>query len=223
MEKLKLFLSKLFGFLAIKKTKEPKSTDVLIDKEPDSNFVGDKSKNNFQEKQPPVASPFVIKIENDLDISIEDFTLFSATFNDNDFDESGDLVKEGLIISSEDPQASYKKICENFKTNIFKIGLTYIRSEKSNQILESFIFKYQNANGDFFGKKIYPRIDPYQHQTTIIAQKTGYTLDENTSIIYKKIYPKTTLYIYLFPSEQIFDNSKNKNNEVISFMLDSLR
>ena len=177
---------------------------------------------------------FVISIKNDLDISIRNISLFSH-FEENDisFNEKGNYVKEGLEISSDVPEISYKKINEYLKNNSVDIGLTYIQSSTQNQILESFIFKYQDAKGLFFGKKINPIIDPYQQQTKIVAVKNKYTLDENSSIIYSVINPKTTLKIYFYPAKNIslnhpifkgesredFINIKSTNQQIVDFIL----
>lgn len=237
MKKIKSLLSKLFSSLAIEKTKEPKSTDALTSEEPDSNYVGDFGKkqidshsessneateNRESENEVITPTPYVIKITNDLDIPIENFSLFGLyEENDKYFDENGNLVKNGLTISSDVSEISYKKICENFKTNAFKIGLVYIRSVTPNQAYENFTFKYQNANGLFFGKKIIPTINPYQQQTNIIAHKSGFILDENTSIIYSKIHPKTTLHLYFYPTAEILNESENVNEQIAYFITNS--
>lgn len=177
--------------------------------------------------------PFVISIKNDLDIPIENVSLFSH-FNENEiwFDEKGNYVKDGLVISSDIPEISYKKIYEHLKNNSVEIGLTYIQSSTENQITQSFIFKYQNVNGVFFGKKLNPIIDPYQQQTIIVALKDKYTLDENSSIIYSKINPSTTLKIYFYPAKNIslnnpifkgeskeaFINLKSTNEQIVDFI-----
>ena len=225
MKKLKLIFSKLFGFSFSKKIEEPKVIDVSISKEPDSNYVGNFGKesepveNSEAENKLITSEPYVIKIINNLDVPIENFSLFGLyEENDKYFDENGNLVKDGLTISSDVSEISYKKICENFKTNAFKIGLIYIRSFTVNQVLENFTFKYQNANGLFFGNKIIPTIDPHQQQTNIVAIKSGYIFDDNTSIIYSKIHPQTTLYLYFYPTAQIFDESKNINEQIAYFI-----
>jgi hypothetical protein len=238
MKKIKKsLLSKLFSSLTIKKTKEPKSTDALTSEEPDSNYVGnfekkeidshsessnESTENPESENEVITSTPYVIKITNDLDITIENFSLFGLyEENDKYFDENGNLVKDGLTISSDVSEISYKKICQNFKTNAFKIGLIYIRSFTDNQILENFTFKYQNANGIFFGNKIIPTIDPYQQQTNIVAIKSGYIFDENTSIIYSKIHPKTTLYLYFYQTSEILNESENVNEQIAYFIANS--
>jgi len=178
--------------------------------------------------------PFVISIKNDLDIPIENVSLFSH-FNENEisFDKKGNYVKDGLSISSDIPEISYKKVCEHLKNNSVEVGLTYIQSLTQNQMLEPFIFRYANAQGLFFGKKINPTIDPYQQQTTIVAVKNKYTLDENSSIVYTKIKPNTTLKIYFYPEKNIklnndfskselketFENFKNVNEQIVDFIL----
>jgi len=178
--------------------------------------------------------PFVISIKNDLDTPIENVSLFSH-FNEKEisFDEKGNYVKDGLVISSDIPEISYKKVYEHLKNNSVEIGLTYIQSSTENQITQSFTFKYQNVKGLFFGKKINPIIDPYQQQSRIVAVKEKYTLDENSSITYSKINPNTTLKIYFYPAKNIslnnpifkgeskeaFINLKSTNEQIVDFIL----
>lgn len=164
-------------------------------------------KNKVKEKKEIIKSqPYAVKIENTTDIAIENVSLFFAN-NQNQalFNENGDYVKNGLIISSGIPNVTYKHIVKNFITNKFKIGLTYIQSETANQVLEKFTYKHQNSNGVFHGRVITPTIDPYQQQTNIVAVKTEYTLDGDAEIILHKIHSKTIVRMYFYP-EMIFKN-----------------
>lgn len=218
MEKITQFFKDL---VTSKKEKKSKESKVV--------FVPTKEPNEIS-----TSMPFVISIKNDLDIPIENISLFSH-FNENEilFDEKGNYVKDGIVISSDIPEISYKKIYEYLKNNSLEVGLTYIQSSTENQITQSFIFKYQDVKGLFFGKKLNPIIDPYQQQTTIVAVKDKYTLDENSSIIYSKINPITTLKIYFYPaksislnnpifkgeSKQAFINLKSTNEQIVDFIL----
>ena len=209
------------GLVTSKKEKQSKESKVV--------FVPTKEPNEIS-----TSMPFVISIKNDLDIPIENISLFSH-FNENEisFDEKGNYVKEGIVISSDIPEISYKKVYEHLKSNSVEVGLTYIQSSTENQITQSFIFKYQDVKGLFFGKKLNPIIDPYQQQTTIVAVKSKYTLDENSSIVYSKINPNTTLKIYFYPaksiylnnpifkgeSKQAFINLKSINEQIVDFIL----
>lgn len=220
---MKTIINFFKGLLNSKKVKPPKETKI--------DFEMPKSNEPLEIK---TSMPFVISIKNDLDIEIENIPLFSH-FNENEisFDEKGNYVKDGAVISSDIPEISYKKVCEHLKNNSVEVGLTYIQSSTQNQILEPFIFKYANAQGLFFGKKINPTIDPYQQQTNIVAVKNKYTLDENSSIVYTKIKPNTTLKIYFYPEKNIklnndfskselketFENFKSVNEQIVCFIL----
>lgn len=220
MEKIIKFFKGLFTSKKETQSKENKNVIEML-KSNESNEIS-------------TSLPLVISIKNDLDISIRNISLFSH-FEENDisFNEKGNYVKEGLEISSDVPEISYKKINEYLKNNSVDIGLTYIQSSTENQILESFIFKYQDSKGLFFGKKINPIIDPYQQQNKIVAVKSKYTLDENSSIIYSVINPKTTLKIYFYPAKNIslnypifkgesreaFINLKSTNQQIVDFIL----
>jgi hypothetical protein len=186
MKKLKLIFSKFLGFFRKCKVKEP------IKKDSNDEIIP--------------SLPYIVNIENTTDKIIENVSLFFGN-NQNElaFDKKGNYVANGLIISSGVPNVTYKHIVKNFITNKFNIGLTYMQSATSNQVLEKFTYKHQNSNGVFYGRTITPTIDPYQQQTNIVAVKTEYTLDGDTEIILHKVHPKTTVGMYFYPKE-IFNN-----------------
>ena len=189
MKKIKLIFSNLLEFFKKSKPKDPEQKDL--------------EKSN-DEIIPSV--PYIVNIENTTDKIIENVSLFFGN-NQNElaFDKKGNYVANGLIISSGVPNVTYKHIVKNFITNKFNIGLTYMQSATSNQVLEKFTYKHQNSNGVFYGRTITPTIDPYQQQTNIVAVKTEYTLDGDTEIILHKVHPKTKVGMYFYPKE-IFKN-----------------
>jgi len=91
-------------------------------------------------------------------------------------------------------------IVKNFITNKCNIGLTYIQSENTKQILEKLSIKIQDANGTLVVKVLTPTKDPYQQQQNIVAVKENYTIDGDTAIVIHKVHPKTILKMYFYPS-----------------------
>jgi hypothetical protein len=189
MEKVKLLFSKVLEFFKKNKVKESIKKDL------------EKSNDEIM-----TSLPYIVNIENTTDKIIENVSLFFGN-NQNElaFDKKGNYVANGLIISSGVPNVTYKHIVKNFITNKFNIGLTYMQSATSNQVLEKFTYNHQNSNGVFYGRTITPTIDPYQQQTNIVAVKTEYTLDGDTEIILHKVHPKTIVRMYFYPKE-IFKN-----------------
>jgi hypothetical protein len=211
MKKLKLIFNKLFSFSSIKKTEEPKVTDISISKEPDSNYVGNFGKDQCGDEEEVaikptekviISQPYMIKVENTTEESIEDVLLFFANNQDESaFNSNGDYIKNGIIISCEIPNISYRQTVRNFISSKENIGLTYMVSTNRQQLLEPFLFKNQNPNGNTYEKLITPVFSPEQYQQNIMAVKEDYFLDGNSSIIFKKVYPKTSVIIYFHPTE----------------------
>lgn len=206
MKKVKLMFSKLKGFF--KNLKLKKSI-----------------KKDFYQRQ-NTSQPYILNVENTTDKPINDVVLFFGNSqNESKYTKDGSYVESGLVISSGIPNVTYRQIVNNFIDNNFAVSLTYIQSLNANQVLEKFTFKYQDSNGNFFGKVIVPTIDPYQQQTNIIAVKSNYYLDGNSSIILHKIHPKTTLRIYIYPEIKMHSskiNAKYYTNEDISMKLQAI-
>jgi hypothetical protein len=208
MKKVKLLFSKVLEFFKKSKVKEPKQTDLEKSNDNDE-FAGTdqvQEKKENPEDSNKTSMPYIVIIENTTNKIIENVSLFFGNSqNELAFNADGNYVENGLIISSGVPQVTYKHIVKNFITNKFNIGLTYMQSATSNQVLEKFTYKHQNSNGVFHGRVITPTIDPYQQQTNIVAVKTEYTLDGDAEIILHKIHPKTIVRMYFYPTE-IFKN-----------------
>jgi hypothetical protein len=187
MKKLKLMLNKVLAFFKIKKVKEKKESNEII-----------------------TSIPYVVKIENTTDIAIENVSLFFAN-NQNQllFNENGDYVKNGLIISSAISTVSYRQISNQLAIEKKIIGLMCIQSENNKQVIEKFNIEQNDANGNFASKTVSPHIDAYQQQQNIALIKVNYSLNGKTSILLHKVYPKTILMIYFYPDE-ISNKFKNK-------------
>lgn len=185
MKKVKLLFSQLIEYFKKQKVKE---------------------KNQNKEYYIKTSMPYIVIIENTTNKIIENVSLFFGNSqNELAFNSEGNYVENGLIISSGVPQVTYNHIVKNFITNKFNIGLTYIQSANVNQVLQKFTYKHQNSNGVFHGRVITPTIDPYQHQTNIVAIQAEYTLNGDTEIILHKVHPKTIVRMYFYPT-QIFKN-----------------
>lgn len=178
MKKVKLLFSKFLSFFKIKKAKS---------EEP---YFGRTTQ-----------MPYVVNIENTTDKIIENVSLFFGNSqNELAFNSKGSYVENGLIISSGVPNVTYNHIVKNSITNKCNIGLTYIQSENTKQILEKLSIKIQDANGTLVVKVLTPTKDPYQQQQNIVAVKENYTIDGDTAIVIHKVHPKTIMKMYFYPS-----------------------
>ena len=145
--------------------------------------------------------PYVVNVENTTDKPIENVSLFFGNSqNELAFNSKGSYVENGLTISSGVPNVTYNHIVKNSITNKINVGLTYVQSTNTRQVLEKLSIKTQNANGTSAVKVLTPQIDPYQQQTHIVAVKQNYTLDGDTEVIIHKVEPRTFLKMYFYPS-----------------------
>jgi len=90
-----------------------------------------------------------------------------------------------------------------FMNNPFSIGLTYIQSASSTQLLETISVQTKDANGNLAQKPLIPTIDPYQQQSTVLAMRYGYRIDGYTKLILNSILASTSVKLYLYPSDNI--------------------
>tara|TARA_R100001509_G_scaffold119273_1_gene73602 strand:+ start:186 stop:914 length:729 start_codon:yes stop_codon:yes gene_type:complete len=86
-------------------------------------------------------------------------------------------------------------------TKPFVVGLTYLQSDTSAQVLQTIVVKVVDANGNQQQKTLVPTIDPYQNQSDITVLKHTYKFDGFTSLTVNEITNGKTLKVYLFPSE----------------------
>jgi hypothetical protein len=83
----------------------------------------------------------------------------------------------------------------------FVVGLTYLQSSTTNQVLETLTLIQQDVNGNESQKTLVPTIDPYQQQSTIIAVKFSYKIDGFTSVVLSRLLASATAKIYFYPAE----------------------
>jgi hypothetical protein len=90
-----------------------------------------------------------------------------------------------------------------FMQNPFSVGLTYIQSATSNQVLETLTLNTRDANGNSASKALVPTIDPYQQQSDIVAMKYPYRIDGFTKITLRQVLANATVKLYFYPSDNI--------------------
>ena len=81
----------------------------------------------------------------------------------------------------------------------FTVGLTYLQSATSSQVLETITVTQKDVNGNVASKVLTPTIDPYQFQTDKVAFKFEYRIDGFTNLIISSILATATLKIYFYP------------------------
>ena len=151
----------------------------------------------------PTSQPYIINISN-TGSAVSNFdVLGSYEYINNTGFSAGSLTIGAVTISSAIPNVTYQQMLYQFMNNPFSIGLTYIQSASSTQLLETISVQTKDANGNLAQKPLIPTIDPYQQQTTVLAMRYGYRIDGYTKLILNSVLASTSVKLYLYPSDNI--------------------
>jgi hypothetical protein len=151
----------------------------------------------------PQSQPYIVTITNtgsavsNFDVLGSFEKLGSATFT------NGNLVSGNVTISSGIPNVNYQQMLYQFQVTPFSVGLTYLQSSSTSQLLEVISVNTRDANGNLAQKPLIPTIDPYQNQDTVLALRQGFRIDGYTKLILSQVLASTTVKIYLYPSDNI--------------------
>lgn len=95
----------------------------------------------------------------------------------------------------------------------FTIGMFYLYSTNSQQVLTPLVVQHKEATGRLCQDPIIPLLDPYQKQDGVVDLKKDITVDGNAMITIGTMYANSTLNIYMFPKKQVdFRRSLVGNN-----------
>ena len=151
----------------------------------------------------PTSQPYIITITNTGSAVANFDVLGSYQYINNAGFSSGSLTIGSVTISSAIPNVNYQEMLYQFMNSPYSVGLTYIQSATSNQVLETISVNTKDANGNIAQKVFVPTVDPYQFQSTIIAMKYGYRIDGYTKLIIANILANATLKLYFYPADNI--------------------
>jgi hypothetical protein len=183
------------------------NADGFIDD--DLSFTGDDFFNgangNMGAPSAPTSQPYIINITSTSGSAVSDFPVLGSYefINNSGFTAGGNLVIGSITISSGISNINYREMLYQFMNNPYSVGLTYIQSTTSGQVLETLSLNTRDANGNEAQKTLVPTIDPYQQQTDIIAMKYGYRIDGFTKIVIRQVLANATLKLYFYPSDNI--------------------
>ena len=151
------------------------------------------------------SQPYIIDVTNSSGTAVANFEVLGSYqyINNAGFQTNGDLVIGTITISSGISDVNYREMLYQFMNNPYSVGLTYIQSASSNQVLETISVNTRDANGNLAQKTLVPTIDPYQQQTTIIAMKYAYRIDGFTKIIIRQVLANATVKLYFYPADNI--------------------
>jgi hypothetical protein len=181
------------------------NADGFIDE--DLSFTGDDFFNaggsmggNVQTSQ-----PYIVTITSTSGSAVSNFEVLGSYqyINNAGFTAGGDLVIGSITISSGISDISYREMLYQFMNNPYSVGLTYIQSGTTNQVLETLSVNTKDANGNLAQKTLVPTIDPYQQQSDIIAMKYAYRIDGFTKIIIRQVLANATVKLYFYPADNI--------------------
>jgi hypothetical protein len=153
----------------------------------------------------PTSQPYIVTITSTSGASVSNFEVLGSYefINNAGFTAGGDLVIGSITISSGIANITYREMLYQFMNNPYSVGLTYIQSATTGQVLETLSLNTRDANGNEAQKSLVPTIDPYQQQSDIIAMKYPYRIDGFTKIIMRNILANATVKLYFYPADNI--------------------
>ena len=153
----------------------------------------------------PTSQPYIVTITSTSGASVSNFEVLGSYefINNAGFTAGGDLVIGSVTISSGIANITYREMLYQFMNNPYSVGLTYIQSATTGQVLETLSLNTRDANGNEAQKSLVPTIDPYQQQSDIIAMKYPYRIDGFTKIIIRNVLANATVKLYFYPADNI--------------------
>ena len=183
------------------------NADGFIDD--DFNFTGDDFFRNASgastQQNVQTSQPYIVTVTSTAAVAVPNFEILGAYqyLNDAGFTPAGDLVIGLITISSGIPSVTYREFLYQSMNSPFSIGLTYVQSQTSNQILETISINTRDANGNTAQKTIVPTIDPYQNQSDVVAIKYNYRIDGFTKLIIRQVLANAVIRVNFYPADNI--------------------
>jgi len=153
----------------------------------------------------PTSQPYIVNVQNTNTTSaISNVTILGAyTFIGTASPQFGNTTTFGISISMGIANISYSEFLYQSMNKPFTVGLTYLSSASSAQVLETLTVTQKDVNGNVASKVLTPTIDPYQFQQDKVAFKFEYRIDGFTSMIISSVLAGSTLKLYFYPSETV--------------------
>ncbi len=153
-----------------------------------------------------ISQPYVLQISNSTSATVSSFSIFGAsTYLSNPPAGSvwlnGSFTYSGVTVSSALSNVTYQDLLTQTMIRPFTVGCTLITV--SNNISQAFIpysINSLDANGNQDSTSINPYLDLYQYQGGVsLADKTPYSIDALTTIVFDRISPNAVFNIYFLP------------------------
>ena len=150
----------------------------------------------------PTSQPYIVNVANTTASAINNVTLLGAyTFIGTTAPAYGNT--SGISITMGIANITYTEFLYQSMNKPFTVGLTYMTSATSAQVLETITITQKDVNGNVASKVLTPTIDPYQYQNDKIAFKFEYRIDGFTNLVVSSILATSTLKLYFYPSETV--------------------
>ena len=150
----------------------------------------------------PTSQPYILNVQNTTGSNISNVTILGAyTFIGTAAPAYGNTT--GISITMGIANIAYTEFLYQSMNKPFTVGLTYLQSGNSSQVLETMTITQKDVNGNVASKVLTPTVDPYQNQTDKVAFKFEYRIDGFTQIVISQIFANATLKIYFYPSETV--------------------
>lgn len=151
----------------------------------------------------PTSQPYIVNVANTNTTSaIQNVTILGAySFIGTTAPAYGNT--SGISITMGIANITYTEFLYQSMNKPFTVGLTYLQSATSSQVLETITVTQKDVNGNVASKVLTPTIDPYQYQTDKVAFKFEYRIDGFTNLVISSILANATLKIYFYPSETV--------------------
>lgn len=153
----------------------------------------------------PQSQPYIITVSNASAGAVSNFDVLGAFqyMNNAGFDSSGNLTISSVTISSAISNINYREFLYQSMMQPFTVGLSYIQSSNSSQVLETLTLNTRDSNGNQALKTLSPAIDPYQQQSTVIAFNQPYRIDGFTKLTIRSMFAATVLTLRFYPADNI--------------------
>jgi hypothetical protein len=153
----------------------------------------------------PTSQPYIVNVANTNTASaISNVTILGAyTFIGTAAPQYGNTTTFGISISMGIANITYQEFLYQSMNKPFTVGLTYLSSADSAQVLETLTITQKDVNGNVASKVLTPTIDPYQYQNDKVAFKFEYRIDGFTNMVISSVLAGKTLKLYFYPSETV--------------------
>lgn len=103
-----------------------------------------------------------------------------------------------ITITMNNGAITYPVFLESIKSTPFTVGLIYLQSSNSSQVIKQLTVTYQESNGKKTELPISPALDPMQNLDTVLNQYIEFPVDGYTKITFD-LLASTTVNIRLYP------------------------